>query len=269
MQPDLTLAVALRQATELLAKANIDAPKLTAEVLLAHALGKERSYLYAHSDERLTELAWIHYGRWLNERLGGKPTQYITRKQEFYGREFVVSPDVLIPRPETEHVVERALELGGIDGAVIDVGTGSGCIAITLALEMKRSVFGIDIGPLDVARENARRLGADAVFLRGDLLTAVRAAGLVVTNPPYVPAADVLPREVAEWEPRGALFSGIDGLDAWRRIVDQIPSRAWLVGEIDSRAEGAMRALLRTGWDHVRIDNDLSDRPRVVSALRL
>src|SRR3954453_14408401 len=106
----MTIQVALEQGTRLLADAAISAPRLTAEVLLAHAVRHHREWLYAHSNETLLEVWWIHYGRYLNERLNGKPTQYITRKQEFYGREFAVSPDVLIPRPETEHVVETALE---------------------------------------------------------------------------------------------------------------------------------------------------------------
>ncbi len=109
----------------MLEEAGVTAPRLTAEVLLGHALGRERVYLFAHPEELLTELTWIHYGRYLHQRLQGQPTQYITQKQEFYGREFRVSPAVLIPRPETEHVVERALGLGG-EGAVVDVGTGSG-----------------------------------------------------------------------------------------------------------------------------------------------
>src|SRR5271157_472028 len=107
----MTVRTALLQGVRILEDAGIAAPRLTAEVLLAHALRSERVRLFAHSDDELTELEWLHYGRYLHERLQGKPTQYITRKQEFYGREFRVSPDVLIPRPETEHVVETALRI--------------------------------------------------------------------------------------------------------------------------------------------------------------
>src|SRR6478736_816782 len=106
----LTISEALRQGTTLLEEASVPSPRLTAEVLLAHALGQERVYLYGHSTDELTELAWIHFGRYLHQRQNGKPTQYITKKQEFYGRDFTVSPDVLIPRPETEHLVTAALE---------------------------------------------------------------------------------------------------------------------------------------------------------------
>src|SRR5947199_7971536 len=104
----MTAQTALLQGTALLEEAGIAVPRLTAEVLLAHALRRERSYLYAHPEEPLSEVAWLHYGRYLHERLKGKPTQYITGRQEFYGREFRVTPDVLIPRPETEHLIEAA-----------------------------------------------------------------------------------------------------------------------------------------------------------------
>src|SRR5512136_1521893 len=105
----MTLQQALLQGTRLLEEAGIAVPRLTAEVLLGHVIGQERAYLYAHPERELREVEWIHYGRYLHERLKGKPTQYITGRQEFYGREFRVTPEVLIPRPETEHVVEAAL----------------------------------------------------------------------------------------------------------------------------------------------------------------
>src|SRR5713226_9509960 len=108
----MTIHTALIQGAKLLEEGAVSVPRLTAEVLLAHALRRERSYLYAHSDEELSEVAWLHFGRYLNERLNGKPTQYITKRQEFYGRDFRVTPDVLIPRPETELVVETALAVG-------------------------------------------------------------------------------------------------------------------------------------------------------------
>src|SRR5215471_10716873 len=102
----MTVQTALLQGARLLEEGSIAAPRLTAEVLLAHALGRERVYLFAHPEHELAELEWLHYGRYLHERLKGKPTQYITKRQEFFGREFVVGPEVLIPRPETKHVIE-------------------------------------------------------------------------------------------------------------------------------------------------------------------
>src|ERR1700687_4595468 len=126
----MNIHTALLQGQKLLDDAKISAPRLTAEVLLAHVIGCERSWLYAHSDEELRELWWIHYGRYLHERIQGKPTQYITGHQEFFGRDFRVTPDVLIPRPETEHVVQAALELATATSRVVDIGAGSGAIAI-------------------------------------------------------------------------------------------------------------------------------------------
>src|ERR1700741_5347819 len=134
----MTLQTAILQGTQLLGDGGIAAARWTAEVLLAHAVRGNRIYLYAHPERELREVEWIHYGRYLHERLQGKPTQYVTRRQEFYGREFRVTPDVLIPRPETEHVVEVALELVGQAhglSRVLDVGAGSGALAVTLALE--------------------------------------------------------------------------------------------------------------------------------------
>src|SRR3982751_3876609 len=139
----MTVQTALLQGTKLLEDAGTAAARLTAEVLLAHALHRGRTYLYAYPEHVLSEIEWIHYGRYLHERLRGKPTQYITGRQEFYGREFRVTPDVLIPRPETEHVVEAALKTRG--RRVLDVGTGSGALAVTLQLETGAEVWATDL----------------------------------------------------------------------------------------------------------------------------
>src|SRR5215471_863618 len=137
----MNLQTALLQGTRLLEEAGIAAPRLTAEVLLAHALRRDRVYLFAHPEHELAEVEWLHYGRYLHERMQGKPTQYITGRQEFYGREFRVTPDVLIPRPETEHVVEVALGLARGARRVLDIGTGSGALSATLRLEMDAEVW--------------------------------------------------------------------------------------------------------------------------------
>ena len=141
----MTIRTALEQGSELLGRDGIASPRLTAEVLLGHAVHCERSYFYAHPEQQLREVEWLHYGRYLDERLKGKPTQYITKRQEFYGREFRLSRDVLIPRPETEHLVEAILKLQPAPGTLVDVGTGSGAIAITLALELGRPVIATDL----------------------------------------------------------------------------------------------------------------------------
>src|ERR1700685_257572 len=141
----MTIRTALEQGSELLGRIAITEQSLTAEVLLGHAMHCGRSYFYAHPEQELREVEWIHYGRYLDERLKGKPTQYITRRQEFYGREFTVSRDVLIPRPETELLVETILKLKPAPGLIVDIGTGSGIIAITLSLELDRPIIATDL----------------------------------------------------------------------------------------------------------------------------
>src|SRR5690348_13384333 len=141
----MTVQTALLQGTRLLEEAQVAVPRLTAEVLLAHSMRVDRTYLFAHPEQELREVEWLHYGRYLHERMLGKPTQYITRRQEFYGREFRVTRDVLIPRPETEHVVEAAIARIQPGDLVIDIGTGSGAIGLTLACETKATVILTDI----------------------------------------------------------------------------------------------------------------------------
>src|SRR5439155_9799101 len=168
----MTVQAAVLQGSRLLEQAGIPVPRLTAEVLLSHALHCERVYLYAHSEQELKEVEWIPYGRYLHERLRNKPTQYITQRQEFYGREFRVTPDVLIPRPETEHVVEVAVQTARGARRILDVGTGSGALAVTLAIETGAEVWASDISPAAtaLAAENARRLSAPVNLMVGDLM---------------------------------------------------------------------------------------------------
>src|ERR1017187_76564 len=225
----MTVRTALLQGVSLLEDAGIAVARLTAEVLLSRAMGRERVYLYAHPEQELKDLEWLHYGRYLHERLQGKPTQYITKKQEFYGREFRVSPDVLIPRPETEHVVEVALRLGRSPGLprILDIGAGS--LAVTLQLETGGEAWATDISPAAaaVAAGNARRLGARVSVVACDLMEAIAPASmdLIVSNPPYVPLTqrEGLQREVRDWEPHVALFAGETGFEIYRRIVADAP----------------------------------------------
>jgi release factor glutamine methyltransferase len=269
----LTLHTALRQGTKLLEDAGVPVSRLTAEVLLAHAVKREKTYLYTHPEEPLSEVAWIHYGRYLNERLRGKPTQYITGRQEFYGREFLVNSDVLIPRPETEHVVECVLELPR--GRIVDVGCGSGAIAITLSLETGAPVVAADISlaALKVASRNHERLRADVRFAACDILSAFTPGSfeIIVSNPPYVPLADApgMQREVRDFEPDVALFAGLSGLEVYSRIIEEarpmLVRGGWLVMELGFRAEPGVRAML-AGWREVHVEPDLAGIPRVIIA---
>jgi release factor glutamine methyltransferase len=271
----MTVHTALTQGTKILDEGTVPVPRLTAEVLLAHAMRVERVYLFAHPEQELAEVEWLHYGRYLHERLKGKPTQYITKKQEFYGREFRVSPDVLIPRPETEHVVELALEVAKGARRVLDVGTGSGALAVTLQLEMQAEVWATDISAAAarVAAENASRLGAKVGMVVCDLMSAVGGGSvdLVVSNPPYVPLTERegLQREVRDYEPHVALFAGESGFELYDRIVADAPRvlrpGGWLVMELGFGSLAHVERAL-AGWGNVRIAPDLAGIPRVIAA---
>ena len=268
--PFLDIRTALRQGTELLSASRTEAPRLTAEVLLCHALDCERAYLFAHPEQELRQVEWLHYGRYLHERIQGKPTQYITHAQEFYGRSFRVTRDVLIPRPETEHLIEAVLPLGA--RRIIDVGCGSGAIAVTLALETAARVISTDISlpALAVAARNAKALGARVDLVACDLLAALghESADLVVSNPPYVSSMADLPREVRDWEPARALFAGEDGLAVYRRLIPDaarvLAAGGWLGLELGFDSLAGVQDMLVCGWREIRVTNDLSGIPRVL-----
>ena len=272
----MTIQTALVQGTKLLEEGRIGAPRLTAEVLLACALRRERAYLYAHPEEELREVAWIHYGRYLHERLNGKPTQYITGRQEFYGREFRVTRDVLIPRPETEHLVEAALTRIRAGDVVLDIGTGSGAIAVTLALETGARVLATDISlaALCVARSNAQRLSARVAFVACDLAACIadRTIDVLVSNPPYVPASDQasIQREVRDWEPHVALFAGPTGLAIYERLIVEarrvLRPGGWLLLELGYNSVEPVRAMLQSGWGELTVAQDLAGLPRLLAA---
>jgi len=271
----MTVQTALLQGTRLLEEAHVAVPRLTAEVLLSHALHRERVYLFAHPEQELRQVEWLHYGRYLHERMMGKPTQYITKRQEFYGREFRVTPDVLIPRPETEHVVEVALRLSRGPARILDIGTGSGALAATLQLETGAAVWATDISPAaaTVARENARRLGANLTVIVCDLVDAIRdqTFDLIVSNPPYVPATqrEGLQREVRDWEPEVALFAGASGFEIYDRIAADasrvLRPGGWLILELGFGSLDHVRNLFRE-WDGVAEEPDLAGIPRVLAA---
>jgi len=272
----MTLQEALLQGTSLLKEGGIAVPRLTSEVLLCHALRQERSFLYAHPERELCEVEWIHYGRYLHERLKGKPTQYITGRQEFYGREFRVGPDVLIPRPETELVIETAVELGAGARRILDVGCGSGAIAVTLQLEMGAKVCATDLSApaLLVASENSRRLGAAVQFVVCDLVSAIadHSIDLLASNPPYVPLGDRagLQREVRDYEPEIALFAGPSGFELYQRLIEDavrvLRPDGWLVLELGYNSRDRVLEMLGPLWRDVRVMPDLAGIPRVLAA---
>ena len=272
------MQTALLQGADLLNEAKIPVPRLTAEVLLCHAMHCERVYLYAHGDDELTQIAWIHYGRYLDERLKGKPTQYITHRQEFFGRDFYVNSDVLIPRPETEHLVEAALAWlrGRANPRVLDVGTGSGAIAATVSLETALPVLASDISlpALAVAQRNCREHGARVILFAADLLDAVRPASLdlLVSNPPYVPGRDTanMQTEVRDWEPHVALFAGESGLEIYERLIRgaavSLAPGGRLIMELGFQSLSAVREMLAPQWSAIEVISDLAGLPRVIGA---
>jgi release factor glutamine methyltransferase len=268
----MTVRTALFQGQKLLEDAKIDAARLTAEVLLMHATGHDRAWLYAHGNDELIEVWWIHYGRYLHQRIKGEPTQYITRRQEFYGREFRVTPDVLIPRPETEHLIEAALAHANAT-TILDIGTGSGAIAVTLALETKARVVATEmsIAALHIAQKNAHTLNAPVAFAACDLGTAFADGSfdLVISNPPYIAGRDraTLAPEVRDHEPALALFGGEDGLAVYRRLIPEaarlLRPGGWLMMELgDALAVRGMCA----DWIGVEVLNDLAGIARVLIA---
>jgi release factor glutamine methyltransferase len=253
-----------------------------AETLLLHLLGKNMAWLMAHGDKLLTDELFVSYTELLERRRKGEPIQYITGVTEFYGLPFRVTPDVLIPRPETEHLVEKVLELAANFAAprIVDVGTGSGAIAIALAYHLPHAIItAIDLSAvaLKIARENARRNGVTIRFLEGDLLATVAEEKFefVVSNPPYVPTSDraTLAVEVREYEPALALFAGDDGLEVYRRLIpaayDALIPGGYVALEIGCDQSSAISAMLTScGFVQIEFVRDLQGIPRVACAQR-
>jgi release factor glutamine methyltransferase len=272
----VTIREALRSAAERLELNHVSNARLTGELLLAHTLGVEREYLYAHDDRALTETEYQTFEDLLYDRVGGIPLQYIVGRQEFYGRYFRVTPAVLIPRPETEHIVEAVLQSSPVGPRIIDVGTGSGCIAVTLALEMPGAeVFAADISEeaLGVARGNAAALSAMVGFVCMDVLDAVKGDfDFIVSNPPYVRRGDIvsLQREVVEHEPHVALFSPEDELAVYRRLVAGgerlLRPGGYLVIEVGLGMDEQVLALFSSNWEKLPTKADLQGIPRTIIA---
>jgi len=304
-----SLAAAITQLTA----DHVPSPRLNAELLLMFTLDCDRALLYAHPERELTAAQSARYQTALAERARGVPAQYITGHQEFWGLDFIVTPAVLIPRPETEHLIETVLELQTSDfgpsspktqglrsevrgqvsksGAalrLLDVGTGSGCIAIALAKELPHAeIHATDISPsaLEIARANAARhqVETNIHFHDADLLAGIAPAALdfVVSNPPYVgdSEADHVQLEVRRFEPRNAVFAGPTGTEVIARLIPQAHAAlrpgGWLIFELSGTIASAVDRLLREAhavhghnllWHDVLITPDLQSIPRIARA---
>ncbi|HET8644795.1 MAG TPA: peptide chain release factor N(5)-glutamine methyltransferase [Vicinamibacteria bacterium] len=279
----MTVAQALREAEARLSAAGVPAPRLDAERLLRHVTGWDAARLIASLRNTLPSTAAAEYAVLVDQRARRRPLQHLTGEQAFWKHEFTVTPDVLIPRPETELLVEAALELlaGREAPFVVDVGTGSGCIAISIALERRDAdVWALDVSPaaLRVAAGNALRLGAERIhFLESDLLQSVPQltgrVDLVVSNPPYVDPAEIptLQPEVRDHEPRAALHApeGCEALYARlaREAAALLRPGGALAVEMGMGMETPVRqAMAAAGLSVDRVIADLQQIPRIVIA---
>jgi release factor glutamine methyltransferase len=288
-QAEVTFADALREAATRLRVAGVAEPRREAGSLLSHVTGRDGAFLITHADERLDAQRLSAFRTAVSRRAAGEPFQYIAGRQEFYGLEFEVTPDVLIPRPETELLVETALELlRGTDAPLVcDVGTGSGCIAVSL-LHMRRDAqaHALDIShaALEVAARNAARHGVrermrflvsdcfDALHSGEQAADAAARFDLIASNPPYIAESDLagLQREVREHEPRVALTPGGDGLCVIRRLLRDAPPflrpGGHMLLEIGFDQHEQVAALVNPRvWTLLGIRRDLQGIPRTVA----
>lgn len=253
-----------------LAAAGVDTPRLDAQVLVAHALGVERPWVLAHSGD---EFVGEGLDGLCERREAREPLAYILGWREFYGRRFVVTPDVLIPRQETEHLVEVAGGQPNV-GTFLDLGTGSGCIAVTVKLtrpEIAVTASDASAAALEVARVNATNLGAEVEFVESDLFAGLqgRTFDVIASNPPYIGTGEALMPEVQEFEPHLALFAGKDAVAFYRRLAeesqDQLTLGGCLVVEIgDGMLRGVSVLFEEHGWHVDQVSGDLAGNPRVL-----
>lgn len=280
----------LRAGIARLEECDVPFATLAAELLLMDVLQRDRSWLYAHPEYELSPDQALAYAQFIERRGEGVPTQYLTGHQEFWGIEFEVGPGVLIPRPETEHVIEVALARLGPRRTeslrIADVGTGTGCIAVALARELPQAaIVATDISAvaLDYARRNAARheVSSRIQFFQSNLLEAcLNASGrvrspfdLIVSNPPYVGRNDAahLPREVREHEPAEALFAGDQGLEVYAALVGEaaraLSANGIFAVEIGYNGADYVRSLLSVPpWSDLTVTQDLAGIERVISA---
>jgi release factor glutamine methyltransferase len=279
-----TLAEAIAEATLQLAPS--PTARRDAELLLLHAARLTKTDLLTHPDREVTALQLSEYRAAIARRAQHEPIQHITGTQEFYGRSFIVNRLVLIPRPETEHLVEAALTIDPVPHRippfrVLDIGTGSGILAITLALELPHATVtatDISAAALAVAQQNARALGAaDRIhFAVSDLFAALNSQRFdcIVSNPPYVSTSEALEAQVRDYEPAAALYAGEDGLDIYRRLIPQAfahlePGGALLLEIGHGQREALHHLLAQAGFDSIRFIDDLQGIPRVAIAQKV
>ena len=298
---DRSIRALLKQGIEQLRVANVPSFTLATELLLLHATGRDRTWLYSHPEEVLAEPVAETYLRLVARRAYGEPTQHLTGKQEFWGLEFEVTPDVLIPRPETEHLIEVALDrlaareiragrtprTSGDRITLVDIGTGSGCIAVSLAKELPAAtIYATDISKaaLEVACRNAARHGFSSRihFLESNLLAELPSLDtrrsplsfdLIISNPPYVGRREAaqLPIEVRKHEPGIALFGGDEGYEFYGLLIPEaarhLKPGGLLVLELGYNSLSTVQPLLDAShWSNVSVTNDLAGIARVVSA---
>ena len=270
-----TVTESLESGTALLAPSAT--ARRDAELLMMHVTGSSRAELMTHPERELTQRQQEHFQAAIVRRARHEPVQHILGTQEFYGRSFIVNRLVLIPRPETEHLVEAVLAIRPAPRYVLDIGTGSGILAITLALELPdAAVTATDISPaaLAVAQQNARVLNADRVrFIQSDLFAGLgeERFDCIVSNPPYVATDEVLEPQVREYEPATALYAGEDGLAIYRRLIpeafEQLEAGGYLWLEIGHGQRDALRELLaQGGFVEIGFVDDLQGIPRVAKA---
>lgn len=275
----MSIGQALRGAADMLRSHCVEVPELTARILLAHSLERDQSWLAAHSDEPIAVDRSQAYAEMIRSRCEGVPTQYICGYQEFFELAIHVTPDVLIPRPETEHLVEAAIARVRPGNRMADIGTGSGAIAIAVARNSPGAVIAasdLSSRALRVATGNATRLECSVQFCQGDLAAPFRQGSfdIVVSNPPYVPRKDMggLQRELRH-EPSMALFGGEDGLRIVGRLVHEVPRilkpGGWFLAEIGFNSRPAIEIMLgRPEWEQPEFLKDLAGIDRVVAVRR-
>jgi len=300
----IDIRTALKLGIAQLRAANVPSETLAAELLLLHATARDRTNIYSHPEALLTDVEAQNYFSLIEKRSAGTPTQHLTGKQEFWGLELEVTPDVLIPRPETEHVIEVALDrlalrdlhsqrkqnMTGEGLLLADVGTGSGCIAIALAKEFPAAqIRALDISPaaLTVAQRNAARLGfAERIHFReSNIFSALRELpvtrpqpplfDLIASNPPYIGRSEAatLAREIREHEPELALYGGEEGYELYADLITQsaahLKTSGILVLELGHNSLATVQPLFDTPhWTNIAVTNDLAGIPRVLSAER-